>query len=568
MLRRSWRRRATPRSRDSARTWSPRPERRPSNFGCFLRGDAQRRGRFDFGAQLFPQARDGVCRTRTGVLRCAAQRRGGRLDLGAELACQGAERTHGAGRPGVDRSQQVLAAPRHQAHETCRLLVEGLRRALADPDDLRRNLIAARTELRHEFRALAVNERADFVDAAGQVVIEAAAALLDRLANGSAALIQIRGKYVERDKNLLLQPRDAITQRAGHFIEVAAERAVDFSRQAGQCLGQRHRARAQCLVDFGRFGVEPARDIAAAFAHDLRDFHGAFGERFAHIAPARLEAQIDTFEELLQGRRNFAQSGAGAVVDRSQIGLEQRCGFRVALRQSLFELGTAGDDGVLDRREHPVEMAGESRRFGVDARRQFIGTPSDRRFEGVQAFVHRTFDALRMRRQRDVNGGVMSDRGGLEFGQTRARGLFETLFMVGKAMVDFSMAARHDAIDRANLFIDMGAKALGVDADPLNRALASFADQALECLELRTELRGLGAERRNEGAAARRERLFERIEPGRQRIVDTVAVDGDCGHSLARDCRKSLVHLGGLFAHPLDQLRVAVALKRSCMAAL
>ena len=115
----------------------------------------------------------------------------------------------------------------------------------------------------------------------------------------------------------MLQPRDAVTQRAGHFVEIAAERAIDFARQTGQCVGQREGARSKCLVDFGRFGVEPAGDIAPAFAHDLGDFHSAFGERFAHVAPARLEARIDSFEELFQRRSDLAQPGAGTFVDRS-----------------------------------------------------------------------------------------------------------------------------------------------------------------------------------------------------------------------------------------------------------
>src|SRR5579872_2693593 len=103
-----------------------------------------------------------------------------------------------------------------------------------------------------------------------------------------------------------------------------------------------------------------------------------------------------------------------------------------------------------------------------------------------------------MRRQRDIDGGMMGDRGGFEFGQTCAGGLFETLLVVGEAIVDFSMAARHDAIDCANLFVDMSAKAFGIDANARHRAFAAFADEALEGLELRAELRGLGGKRRNE----------------------------------------------------------------------
>ena len=101
-------------------------------------------GGFDFEAQAIGQRRDGRRRIGGGLLGRRAQGRRGRLDLRVELTGQSAKRTHRTCRARVDRGEQILAPPRHQAEQTRRLLVESLHGAFARIGDLAGNLIATR----------------------------------------------------------------------------------------------------------------------------------------------------------------------------------------------------------------------------------------------------------------------------------------------------------------------------------------------------------------------------------------------------------------------------------------
>ena len=92
-----------------------------------------------------------------------------------------------------------------------------------------------------------------------------------------------------------------------------------------------------------------------------------------------------------------------------------------------------------------------------------------------------------------------------------------------------------------------GATLLDDQDRPLRHAILwNDGRSALECVELRAELSGLVGERRDQRAAARRERIFECVEPGPQRFADAVAVNGDGGDRLAGDHRKFFVQLKGL----------------------
>ena len=99
-----------------------------------------------------------------GGLRGGAQGGGRSFDGNADLAAERAELAHRPGSAGGDRREQIVAAPRHQRHEIGDLLVEALRRLLADAGDLAGDLVAARAEPDDQLGRRAFDEPAQFLD--------------------------------------------------------------------------------------------------------------------------------------------------------------------------------------------------------------------------------------------------------------------------------------------------------------------------------------------------------------------------------------------------------------------
>ena len=374
--------------------------------------------------------------------------------------------------------------------------------------------------------------------------------------NRQAALVEIGREGLERIDDLLVQLRDAFAQRVGHIVEVAAERAVDFARQTRQAPGSAIAPRAQRLVDFGRFGVESADDFAAALAQDFRDFQRALGERFVDVASARLKTGVDAAEELFErrwrhraiwrsrDRRPFADSASNkaAVSALRLASRSSSSGPRVTIVSSI--------DGEL-----AIELCRQARsiwrRSARRSRRRAGRSSSRMRSVRRPSSVRRGANGRpeRGRRRRGGRPTAVSNSASRAPEVCSKRSLCSA-----RRAIDFSVAVGHDAVDRADLLVDMRAESLGVGADAFDDAFAAFANQALERIELRAELAGLIGQRRDESAAARRESLLERVEPGRQRLVDAVAVNGDGGDRLAGDASQISRSLSGLVADLGDRI--------------
>ena len=260
-----------------------------------------------------------------GRVRRRTERRGGDFDLAADLAGERPERARRLLSPGVDRRDQIVAAPRQQGNEARDPLLEALRGLISGAGNRERNLLAARGEAGDEIGPLAFEQLAQVFDALKHRLGEIGLAGRQRRINISdrcrnIALIGLRlgrqssvqslgpaGKrivdglamrgyeIVERPcvfrqgsrevgaaridaprdglqgyDDLALEAVGSAAQYTRHLVELAAEGRVDAPGEFRQRDRERVRARLQSLRDFRGFCVDTLGDIAAALAEDAR----------------------------------------------------------------------------------------------------------------------------------------------------------------------------------------------------------------------------------------------------------------------------------------------------------
>ena len=126
----------------------------------------------------------------------------------------------------------------------------------------------------------------------------------ERFGDRAAAALDFVGDRVQAADHALLEDSDTTIEGLGNFTGAFAQRQVDLVGLGGQRLCEGRRTVEQDSVNFRRFLVQRAGDLASAFTQHLGNFQRTLRQRFerqqtlGHLAADTVAVADDAVFEL------------------------------------------------------------------------------------------------------------------------------------------------------------------------------------------------------------------------------------------------------------------------------
>ncbi len=377
------------------------------------------------------------------------------------------------------------------------------------------------------------------------------------------ARVEPLAHFLQRRNDLVLEAVHAGAERARDVFHTAGQRRVDVLRQRRDRLRQFARPLLQRLADLRRLGVHALNELATAFAERARDFERVAGQRFRQRAGALSEAFLDAGEQAFERAGHLVEPGFGALVDRLEVRFDQGRRLLVAAAEPFVDRAAPADQRLLDRAELGGKIVGERIRSIADLAHEVASASVDCAFEPRQTLPERRLDAAGLRDEGLIDRVVVCGRSGFELPQTLSRLRGQVLEMIAEAPVEIFATGSQDGVQRAEMVGQSSVELVRMNRDAIDDAMAAFADQVVERLQLLAHPPRLVREGLDQSGAALAHDAFERRDLRGQGLVDVGCPGRDLGRSVAgerdeaaADLRRLGVELDERFRRRLLYLRL------------
>ncbi len=360
---------------------------------------------------------------------------------------------------------------------------------------------------------------------------------------------------LQRRNDLVLEPLHADAEGARDVLHSAGQRRIDVLRQSRDGLRQFARPLLQRLADLRRLGVHALNDLATAFAERARDFERVARKRLRKRAAALGEAFLDAGEQSLERAGHLVELGFGALVDRLQVGIEQRRRLLVVAGEPFVDRAAPTGQRLLDCAELGGKIADQRFRAVADLAHEVAAASVDRRLETRQAVAERSLDAAGLRQERLIDRVVVRGRSGLELPQTLSRLRRQLFEMVAEALVEILATGSQDGVQRAEMVGQSGVEFVRVNGDAIDRAVAVFADQIVERLQLPAHSPRLIGEGLDQSDAALADDGLEGGDLRGQGVMDVGCACRNRGRGVAGEGREAAADLRRFGVELDEQLR-------------